>query len=111
MRCPSRASSTIATSRTNMRIACLIETVCRAVLSVLRTITADITAPPSLDQECTIPELLAHRAWNPPPSSWLAEERHLCSLLLRAGRAICRRSQFATTLYWDYGRSGQATAL
>jgi hypothetical protein len=48
-----------------MRIACLIETVCRAVLSVLRTITADITAPPSLDQECTIPELLAHRAWNP----------------------------------------------
>src|SRR5215207_9882105 len=42
MRCPSRASSTIATSRTNIRIACLIETVCRAVLSVLRTTTRDI---------------------------------------------------------------------
>jgi hypothetical protein len=29
-------------------------------------------------------ELLAHRAWNPPPSSSLAEEERLRSLLLRA---------------------------
>ena len=33
-------------------------------------------------------QLLAHRAWNPPPSSSVAEEEHLCSLLLRAAARI-----------------------
>jgi hypothetical protein len=37
-------------------------------------------------------ELLAHRAWSPPSSS-LAEEKRLCSLLLRAAARDSRRSQ------------------
>src|SRR5687768_1345217 len=37
--------------------------------------------------------LLAHRAWNPPPSSSLAEEERLCSLLLHAAARDSRRSQ------------------
>ena len=35
----------------------------------------------------------AHRAWNPPPSSSLAEEERLCSLLLRAPARDSRRSR------------------
>jgi hypothetical protein len=38
-------------------------------------------------------ELLAHRALNPPPSSSLAVERRLRSLLLRAAARDYRRSQ------------------
>jgi hypothetical protein len=38
-------------------------------------------------------ELLAHRALNPPPSSSLAEEIRLSSLLLRAAARDYRRSQ------------------
>jgi hypothetical protein len=38
-------------------------------------------------------ELLAHRALNPPPSSSLAEEERLRSLLLRAAARDFRRSQ------------------
>src|SRR5215217_1458328 len=37
--------------------------------------------------------LLAHRAWGPPPSSSLAEEKRLRSLLLRAPARDSRRSQ------------------
>jgi hypothetical protein len=37
-------------------------------------------------------EQLAHRAWNPPPSSSLSEEERLCSLLLRAAARDSRRS-------------------
>ena len=37
-------------------------------------------------------ELLAHRAWNPPPSSSLAEEERPARSSVRR-RAICRRSQ------------------
>src|SRR5829696_8810033 len=47
IRLPSWASSTIATSRTRILIACLIDTVCRAVLSVLSTTTPDTLCPPS----------------------------------------------------------------
>ena len=42
-------------------------------------------------------EQLAHRAWNPPPSSSLAEEEHLRSLLLRAAARDSRRSQLGDT--------------
>jgi 1,4-dihydroxy-2-naphthoyl-CoA hydrolase len=38
-------------------------------------------------------ELLAHRAWSPPPSSSLAEEKRLSLLLLRATARDSRRSQ------------------
>src|SRR5215212_11668515 len=37
--------------------------------------------------------LLAHRAWNPPPSSSLPEEERRCSLLLHAAARDSRRSQ------------------
>jgi hypothetical protein len=48
------------------------------------------THPTSRPFEC---ELLAHRAMDPPPSSSLAEETRLCSLLLRAAVRDFRRSQ------------------
>src|SRR4051812_15616565 len=47
MEAPTRDSSTTATSRTSILIACFTETVCSAVLSVLSTITTDMTTPPS----------------------------------------------------------------
>src|SRR5215207_1354810 len=44
-----------------------------------------------------VPKLLAHRAWNPPPSS-LAEKERLRSLLLRATTRDSRRSQLLSEL-------------
>jgi hypothetical protein len=46
-------------------------------------------------------ELLAHRAWNPPPSSALAEEKRLRSLLLRAAARDSRRSQLVDRAHED----------
>jgi hypothetical protein len=46
--------------------------------------------------------LLAHRAWNPPPSSSLAEEERLRSLLLRATARDFRRSQCGDNLLFAY---------
>jgi hypothetical protein len=40
-------------------------------------------------------QLLAHRALNPPPSSSLAEEERLRSLLLRAAARDSRRPQLS----------------
>src|SRR5215213_578352 len=46
-----------------------------------------------------VPKLLAHRAWNPPPSSSLAEKERLRSLLLRATTTRdSRRSQLLSEL-------------
>ncbi|MGH3341158.1 MAG: hypothetical protein ACRDPL_20300, partial [Propionibacteriaceae bacterium] len=48
-------------------------------------------------------ELLAHRAAYPPPSSSLAEEERLRSLLLRAARAI-PDARSSALLQVDFGR-------
>jgi hypothetical protein len=45
-----------------------------------------------------VPELLAHRALNPPASSSLADEKHVGSLLLRSAARDCRRSQLGDLL-------------